>query len=378
MSKQNTAVAMAATTPGSTIECERYSPAKWNVVVNDVVIPAPDQEILIRVLKHQAGVPADHVLVRDHGSEHDVPIEDDAIVDLAEGNVFYTIARCDYRPRGGCTAPAKLAWFIDDVAEITLRSDQTGRTLRELFGLTVAVRLFRDYESPRDESAGPDAKLPFAEGPVFYTRRAEAGLTISVNKQTFGSADGVKPEMTGREIGNLITDQPCEVKHVVAGNEVIVGLDETVKIRCGEEFTVIRCNVVGGYEAARIERDLTILRENGAEADLITAPVGAVVFRDVPTRSGFPGLSKTDVLVVIPSAFPGAMLDGAYLPEGSPLLGKVAGQPKQGTLQAAGRTWELVSYHPHNGGGASAWNPNRHGFHTYYSEVLSWIHNAAN
>lgn len=350
--------------------------SKWMALVNDENVNAPTRRVKARVLKDQAGVPENHVLVRDHGSEHDIAFGDDDVLDLAEGNVFVTMPRCDYQPRGGCVAQPKLAWFIDDHPEVTLRSDQTGRTLRELFGLTVAVRLFRDLESSPDESVKPDAVLRFVDGPVFYTRRAGIGLTITVNKQTFNTTDGVKPEMSGREIANLITDQPAEVKRLINGGEVDVPLNATVKIEGCEEFKVIRCNVVGGYELARIDRELATLRENGAEVEFIISPAPAVIYRHVPTRPGYAAIADTDVLVVVPPAFPGAMLDGAYLPQGSPLLGKVAGQRAQGTLQADGRTWELVSYHPHNGGGGPAWNPNRHGIHSYYSEVLSWIQGA--
>jgi hypothetical protein len=182
--------------------------------------------------------------------------------------------------------------------------------------------------------------------------------------------------MTGREIGNLITPEPCEVKRLVKGEETDVPLNSRVIIKGCEEFKVIRCNVVGGFEQARIDRELAVLQENGAVVDLITEPQPAVIYRKVPTRPGYAVIAETYVLVTLPPSFPWVLLVGAYLPQGSPLLGKVAGQPAQGTLQADGRVWELVSYHPHNGGGAPPWNPNRHGVHSYYSEVLAWIHRA--
>ncbi len=363
--------------PGSTNACERNSPSKWNSLVNDTLTIAPSQKLLAKVLKTQAGAPPEHILVRDHGSNHDVAFEDGDQIDLAEGNCFFTVPRCEYVARGGCAAPAKLVWFIDDRPEITLREKQTGRNLRELFGLSVATRLFRDLESPIDKQVGLDDELLFTDGPVFYSRRGHAGLTITVNKQTFSEADGVKPEMTGLEIARLVTDQPSEVKRLQGGKEVVVRPDETVKIHGCEEFTVLRCNVVGGFEKERTDREVSVLKTNGAEVEVITSPVNAVIYRGVPTRAGYPHLPSTDVLVVIPSGYPGVMLDGAYLPEGSPLLGKVVGAPKQGTVQADGRTWELVSYHPHNGGGGAPWNPSRHGIHTYYTEILSWIQAAA-
>jgi len=358
----------------TTPHCQPAS--KWLTRVNDQNVHAPSRRVKAQVLKDQGGVPADHVLVRDHESQHDVPFADDAEVDLAQGNVFFSVRRCEYEARGGCVGPAKLALFIDDVAEITTRPDQTGRTLRELFGLSISTRLFRDLESPRDEVIAPNAPVHFADGPAFYTRRAETGLSITVNKQTFTETDGVKREMTGREIANLITDQPAEVKRLKGGAEIPVKLEETVKIEGCEEFEVIRCNVKGGCEASRIEREVAKLRENGADILFVSGPTPAVIYRGIKTRPGYLHLAQTDVLVPVPSAYPGSMLDGAYLPQGSPLLGRVEGNPQGTTIHADGRAWQLVSYHPHNGGGGPAWNPSRHGFHSYYSELLVWVQRA--
>ena len=365
-----------ATCVAETAQTSRPAP-KWAALVDDKVVFSPSQRVLARVLKGQSGAVETDVLVRDHGSEHDFVCDDDLVLDLAEGNCFFTVTRCGHTQGEGCDAPAKLVWFVDDRPETTLRANQTGRSLRDLFGLSVAARLFRDFESPHDEIVGPGAEMLFSDGPVFYTRRAETGLSITVNKQTFGVADGVKPEMTGREIANLVTDQPCEVKRFKGDQEIVIALDEIVKIHGCEEFTVLRCNVVGGFEKERTDREVSALKTNGAEVEVITSPVNAVIYRNMPTRAGYPHLPSTDVLVAIPTGYPGVMLDGAYLPEGSPLLGKVVGAPKQGNIQVGGRTWELVSYHPHNGGGGAPWNPSRHGIHSYYSEVLSWIQAAA-
>ena len=134
--------------------------------------------------------------------------------------------------------------------------------------------------------------------------------------------------------------------------------------------------MVGGFEPARIQRELGALRDNGGEVTFVESPVPCAVYHRLPARKGYPHLAETDVLVPIPSAYPGVMLDGAYLPTGSPLLGRVEGSPQGQTIQALGRTWQLVSYHPHNGGGGPAWNKDRHGLHTYYTEILSWIQRA--
>lgn len=356
--------------------CQR-SP-KWAAVVNDALVLLPKQHVTAQLIKQQAGVAADLTLVRDHGSSNDVPFDDEAQLDLSDGNVFYTLPRCEVKPANGCVAPPKLAFVVNDQAEQTLNPRQTGRSLRELFGFAPTARLFRDYESPSDTAIGLDDAVNFPDGPVFYTRRVGVGLTITVNKQTFGEPDGVKERMTGREIASLVSPQPdkTEVTRHKGTERIPVALDETVEIKGCEEFSVIRTNVVGGFEPTRIQREVGALRENGGEVTFVETPVACAVYHRLPARKNYPHLAETDVLVPIPSAYPGVMLDGAYLPTGSPLLGRVEGSPQGQTIQALGRTWQLVSYHPHNGGGGPAWNKDRHGLHTYYTEILSWIQRA--
>jgi hypothetical protein len=352
-------------------------PAKWAATVDDALVLIP-RHVAARLIKEEAGIAPEMVLVRDYGSPNDVPLEDDSKVDLAEGNVFYMVPRCDVQRPEGCPEKPKFAFIVDDRPEETLNPRQTGRSLRELFGYLPAIRLFRDFESPHDQAIGLDEEVVFVDGPVFYTRRGDKGLAIIVNKQTFGEADGVKPEMTGRQIASLVSPDPnqTEVTRLKGKEHIKVGLDETVKIYNCEEFCVIRTNVKGGFELSRIEREIGTLKENGGEITFVAAPVPCAVYHRLPTRNGYPHISETDVLVTVPGAYPGVMLDGAYLPVGSPLLGRVEGAPQGQTVQALGRNWQLVSYHPHNGGGGPAWNKDRHGLHTYYTEILSWIQRA--
>jgi hypothetical protein len=122
-----------------------------------------------------------------------------------------------------------------------------------------------------------------------------------------------------------------------------------------------------------VDLELEKLRESG-QAVTKNANPDAVIYHDLRTRPGN-SVAKTDVMVSIPGGYPGQMLDGAYLPEGSPLIGKVKGSP-QGQINAVGRAWRLISYHPHHGGGGPAWNPAIHGFHTYIGELLSWLYDA--
>jgi len=356
-----------------------HGPApKWAALVEDQTIPMPQRRIRVAVIKAQAEILPEVALVRDHDSPADVVLGDEEIVDLAQGNVFYELAACDAKPRGHGTATPKLALFVNDRPEITINPHQTGKTIRELFGLKDDVSLFRDYESPHDESIGLADPAPFERGPVFYTRRQHTQLKIVVNNKQFTEAEGVKHHMTGLQIATLVSENPrnTEVFRLPKqGDPESVLLDKEICVENGEEFRVIRNNVAGGYEPTRVDRELGKLKQGGCRAEFIQQPCAAVIYREVPARPGYRHLQKTDVLVFVPGGYPGQPLDGAHLPEGSPLLGRVAGSP-QGIIVAEGRRWQLVSYHPHNGGGAPPWNKDKHGLHTYYDEILSWIHRA--
>ncbi|MGA2279770.1 MAG: hypothetical protein ABSG80_05650 [Verrucomicrobiota bacterium] len=344
---------------------QNCSPApKWAALVDDEPIPMPRQLVKVGVIKAQAEIPPNFVLVRDYDSPDDTVLADGETVDLAKGNVFYRLAACDVKPRGQCSAPPKLALIVDDRAEVTINPHQTGKSIRELFGFKDDVLLFRDFESPRDESISLEEAAPFDKGPVFYTRRQHTQLEIIVNNKRFTEAEGVKHHMTGLQIAALVSDNPrnTEVFRLLKkGEPEPVPLDKEICIENCDEFRVVRNNVAGGFvEPTRIERELEKLKQGGCRVDFIQQPFPAVIYRDVPTRPGYRHLQMTDVLVIVPGGYPGQPLDGAHLPEGSPLLGRVAGSP-QGLVVADGRRWQLVSYHPHNGGGASPWNKDKHG-----------------
>ncbi len=359
---------------------QNCSPApKWAALVDDQPIPMPRQLVKVAVIKAQAEIPPGFVLVRDYDSPDDVVLGDEETVDLAKGNVIYRLAACDVKPRGHCNTPPKLAFFVDDRAELTIRAHQTGKTIRELFGFNDDVNLYRDYESQNDEPIGLEDAAPFDKGPVFYTRRQRTQLKIIVNNKPFTEAEGVKHKMTGLQIAALVSETPrnTEVfKLLKGGGQEAVPLDKEICIEDCDQFRVIRNNVAGGLiEPTRLERELDKLKQGGCRVDFIQQPFPAVVYRDVPTRPGYAHIAMTDVLVIVPGGYPGQPLDGAHLPEGSPLLGRVAGAP-QGIVVADGRRWQLISYHPHNGGGAPPWNKDKHGLHTYFDEILCWIHRA--
>ncbi|HUS34340.1 MAG TPA: E2/UBC family protein [Verrucomicrobiae bacterium] len=210
--------------------------------------------------------------------------------------------------------------------------------------------------------------------------RPTAALSITVNSKKFTEAEGVDKHMTGRQIAALVCENP-DATEVFELNPhhapKPVPLEKQRAIHDGDEFRVIRNNVAGGFETDRISRELARLKEGGCRVEFVPQPFAAVIYRSVPTRQGYVHAAETDVLVAVPSGYPGAFIDGAFLPQGSPLLGRVAGSP-QHIIQVEGRGWQLVSYHPHNGGGAAPWNKDKHGFHTYFDEILCWIHRANN
>ncbi len=182
--------------------------------------------------------------------------------------------------------------------------------------------------------------------------------------------------MDGREIASLVyPEAPNETRvFEVSPEKHEIGLGENIHLHGCEVFDVVRKKVDGGFQSPRVDLELEKLRAAGQPVTLIeSAP--AVIYRGLRTRPGY-SIAATDVLVPVPPTYPGHMIDWAYLPSDSPLIGRVKGQPQDHLVLADGRTWRRISYHPHNGGGGPAWNPALHGFHTYAGELLSWLYDA--
>lgn len=345
-----------------------HAAPKWAVLVNDTVVAMPRQRVVATVIRYQAGIPINHALVRDHNSPEDPFINDDATVDLAHGNVFYSVPACEVKPRPHCASEPKRAYFVDDRWELAGPVVQTGRSIRELFGLANDVELLRDLESPNDTPVGINDLAPFGAGPVFRTRKGSATLKVFVNNQPFTEADGVRWEMTGKQIAALVgmTPDDADIFRVEGSGQVPIAGGDTVKIENCQHFRVIKKCVIAGFESSRVERELARLREGGARVTLVADPA-AVILHDLPALDG----TLVDVLVSVPPGYPGGMLDNAFLPKGSPLLNTLLGAA-QHTITADGREWVQKSLHPHNAPG-NQWDKNRHGFHTYYGEILAWV-----
>jgi hypothetical protein len=345
---------------------------KWAALINDSLFPMPRRHVRVSVLREQASIPSEHALFRDHNSEDDPQIADNATVDLGQGNVFYSEPACVQPPRGQPAAPAKLAFAVDDRWELVVKPAQTGQSLRDLFSVPGDVELLRDIEAPDDIVVGPADDANFGNGCVYRTRRNVAVLAIKVNRLRFTEKDGVKSRMKGREIATLVEPHPdqTKVERLTPQGTVAIGLDEEVPVANCDEFKVIRCNVNAGYQADRLERELTQLRQRGATVTMLP-DASAVIYHDVPVRAGLPEAS-TDVLVKVPAGYPGGIIDNAFLPEGSPLLARTVGAEQQVEV-IGGRRWKQKSIHPYTGNGAE-WNKDVHGFHTYYAEMVSWLH----
>jgi hypothetical protein len=209
--------------------------AKWAARIEDKFVSAPQRRVEVKVLKDQASISLGDVLVRDLGGKHDVALKDDQIIDLAEGNVFYAVSECDAPKPTGQHASPKLAFFVDDRPEETLRADQTGRMLRELFGYTPDMLLFRDYESPDDKPIGLDEVVRFADGPVFYTRRHQPlTITITINAKPYELHEH---EVAVKELKKLAGIPLADVLVKIVNGQM-APLDDSgaVELHCGDVF----------------------------------------------------------------------------------------------------------------------------------------------
>jgi hypothetical protein len=209
---------------------------KWAVVVNDQLIPMPERRVKIAVIREQANVPNDYALLRDYDSENDVVMPDNGMVDLGDGNVFYTEPACDVKPRPTCLELAKLGYSVDDRWEIVIKPEQTGRTIRDLFNLPEDVELLRDFHSPHDEPIEGDEPANFKAGPVFITKKTSITVKVNNNPVKF-----VKRHVTGLEIKQTAIAQKVDIKEDFALYKVKPGGELGPVIKDGEKVKLHEC-----------------------------------------------------------------------------------------------------------------------------------------
>lgn len=221
------------------------SDAKQAALIGDKLFPMPRCKLAARDILDQAGVGRDFVLVRDHGSPNDIILIDDTLMDLAEGNVFRIIPRCETTPQAPCTGPAKLAFVCDDEWEITLIGKQTGHSLKRLFGLPDDAVLFRDFESPHDVPITDSETVEFRDGPVFTCRNK------STSRETKIVVNGREKLVAGKTISyaDLVvlafgsvdpnTIYTATFKHGPPSKpEGKMAQGDVVKLQCGMHFNV--------------------------------------------------------------------------------------------------------------------------------------------
>lgn len=210
------------------------SAAKWAASIDDIKIAIPDPTVSEAVLRAQAGVPGDSVIVRDHNSPDDVVLKPGGMVDLRDGNVFYTIRATEVGKRKACASPAKLAAFVDDRIEEIGKPKQTGGSIRELFEIPQDVALFRDLHSPNDVPIEANTAIDFRDGPVFYTRAVTLLVEVSINGRKYKTQAGKNsvPQLKALD-GVSATDILSELR-----GSKFVDLKDTdhVQIKGGEVF----------------------------------------------------------------------------------------------------------------------------------------------
>ena len=174
---------------------------KWSAIIGDRLAPMARQRLKAEDILHQSGTRKNVILVRDYNGPNDVGFEADAVVDLAEGNVFRVAQSCERLGQATCKDPAKLAFVADDRFEITIQPKQTGRTLRGLLAIPHEFALLRDLESPHDVPVNDDDHIQFADGPVFVTRHAEGRKVTVIVEGTPHNWD--RPAITYVEVATL-------------------------------------------------------------------------------------------------------------------------------------------------------------------------------
>lgn len=227
-----------------TVQCCHLA-EKWAAAVCDSLYPLPRRKLLARDVLDQSGHGQDVVLVRDHGGVQDVVFDDNAEVDLADGNVFRVMPRCEVKGHQNCTEPAKRAYVCDDEWEVTLVGRQTGRSLKRLLGLNPNMALYRDYKSPHDEPIADDEVIEFSDGPVFtcFSHGGPQGIPISVNgrekaveAKTISYAELIVLAFGARQPDTIYT---VDFKYGPPSNPSGSMVDgDSVKLQCGMAFNV--------------------------------------------------------------------------------------------------------------------------------------------
>lgn len=363
--------------------------SKWAAKVNDSPVFFPRESITVEVLKEQAGIPLDHILIRDHDTAVDVELKNGRSLNLAEGNVFYTRENCSYTPKEGYLGKAKLAWFIDDCMVVSTVSEQSESTLKGLFDLDKRIQLLRDNRSPNDTPFNDEDVIRFIDGPVLITqfdlmKHCECNepsptvrtyrIKVQETKYTVNS-----PQLTGSEILKLSGHDPKSymLNQRINRRFEPVGLDDVVDFtQCGiERFTTLPNEQTEGEESCirqfdLPEEDQELLNNSGMKWETMSdANSRWLIIHDI-TLPDIYEQNKTSMAILIPSGYPTAALDMAYFyPFVSRVDSKLIPQT-QASVLIEGNRWQRWSRHYT---AANPWKASEYNVFTHFLIALSWL-----
>ncbi len=361
--------------------------ARWAALVQDNIVPMPRFNVTGLIIREQAGVPADRMLVRDRQSPEDDHIFDDTPVDLRQGNVFRVVARCESPPPCANVSDPKLAVFLDDKFEIILRPEQTEGSLRRLFDLHPKVQLLRDLESPNDQPIADGETVHFADGPVFLScveiEHHCSGEEGPPDARRYIIRVGDKrivvdkPKIKGREILSLAGFDPAMtlLNQRIGKRFEPVGLDQIVDLTvCGiERFTTLPNEQGEGRpyrDFALPEGDAETLDASGLNWETVTeGGVNWLIVKGIRLPDTFVQ-EPTDVAYQIPSGYPTTGLDMAFF---SPAVRRLDGRAiarTEATQPIRGCNWQRWSRHYT---AANPWKPGDYSVMTHYLLCLAWL-----
>lgn len=362
--------------------------ARWTAVVDDRPIPMPRRKIDLQILRDQANVGEECIIVRDHESRDDVALSESEEVDLGKGNVFRTVRKCDAPAlKDKSDAPAKLAFFVDDEFKLVVKGEQTEDSLRRLFDLSPRIQLLRDLESPNDQPVGDGDVLRFTDGPVFITCtdiEKHCGCEEpppQVQKYIIRVDDTryvvTVPEMTGREILVLAGKDPNEwmLNQRIKKRFDPVKLDQVVDFTvCGiERFTTLPNEQSEGRPAIRQfqlpEEDAELLDSTGLQWETVRDGDNWLIVHEIPMPDAFVA-RKTSVAIRVPSGYPTTALDMGYF---FPPIQRVDGQvipATQARVTIQGNSWQQWSRHYTS---ANPWVAGKYNVFTHYQLTQAWL-----
>lgn len=363
--------------------------SKWAALVDDQHLPTPERRVKVSVLKAQAGIPKDLALLRDVSPAEDVLLRDDDLVDLAEGNVFYSRKGCFESSSAPCTGKPKLAWFVDDHHEVSLLAEQTGNSIRELFSLKHYQCLLRDYDSPNDPPITEDERIRFEDGPVFVTcveieKCCKDGESPPPCRGYLIRVDDTKiivrkPNPTGREILILAGKDPNStmLNQKIGKRFEPVPLDKKVDLTaCGiERFTTLPNEQSEGRPIltrafALPEEDQELL--DGSDLEWGTVMDGTnlwLIIHKVPLPAAFIQ-RPTSVAIQIQRGYPSAQLDMAYFHPPVERVDRKTIPATEAMVSIQGTTWQRWSRHYTS---KNPWKAGVYNTFTHYLLSLSWL-----